>query len=140
MATKTGTFILILSFLGTACGGGGGGGGGSLEIVGSYTDDYGSTHEITADTWTMGGVGVFEIETWDNAERWLVAHNHVDNEFDPDKWSRMDWTFDGDDLYFCQVAFDAESAEQAQAATPADPDDLAMGCGGTFPWSKLSPG
>lgn len=108
-----------------------------LAIAGSYTDDFGGTHEITDTVWTMDGVGVFNISQYDNDGMWLVAQNDSSNAFSPDLWSRMDWTVDGTDLYFCQTVFDAPTEQDAIDATPAAANDLAAGCGG-FPWSQLS--
>jgi hypothetical protein len=128
--------IAILAPISSACGGEAPDRG--LEIVGSYVDDFGGDHDITDDTWTMSGVGVFHIDSYDNEAGFLVAQNDADNDFAPDKWSRMDWTTAGDDLFFCQIAFDAETREDALANEDADRDSLAMGCAG-FGWTKLAP-
>lgn len=111
---------------------------GSLEIMGSYVDEFDGTHEITAETWTMSQVGVFHIAEFDNAATFLVAQNDAGNEFDSEKWSRMDWTYDGQDLYFCQPAYNKDTQEEAMADESADRGDLQAGCSG-FPWSQLIP-
>lgn len=108
-----------------------------LAIVGAYTDSWGGTHDITDATWIMGSAS-FHIAQYDNAEMWVVAQNDAANEYNPSLWSRMDWTWSGADLYFCQSAFDAADEAAALAATPADASDLAAGCGG-FGWSQLIP-
>jgi hypothetical protein len=107
-----------------------------LEIVGTYADDFGGTHDITADTWTMNGVGVFHILSVDNDADWLVAQNDAANEFNPDLYSRMDWMESGGDLWFCQTAYDAatQADAEATAAAGSDPD---TGCGG-FSWTRLA--
>jgi len=142
MAMKARLLVLpAVLLLAMACGDGGsdeGSGDDMLEIVGSYTDDFDFSHEITASTWTMGGTGVFHIERFDNDGDTLVAQNDADNDYAPGLWSRMDWTFDGDDLYFCQFAYEAATQEDAEAADGADREDLDMGCGG-FVWSQLIP-
>jgi hypothetical protein len=107
------------------------------EIVGSYVDSFMGTHEVTADTWTMAGMGVFHIETWNNDADYLVAQNDTMNEFNPDLWSRMDWTEADGQLYFCQSVFDAETAEAAEMAEGADASDLTAGCAG-FEWTQLT--
>jgi len=125
--------------------GGAGGGGGSssgLAIVGTYLDNWDSTHEITDSTWTMGMAGtssVFHITIFSNADQYLIAQNDAANQYSPSLWSRFDWTQDQGILYYCQTAYDAAS-EQAALDTPrADVKDLAgKGCGG-FAWSKLTP-
>ncbi len=113
----------------------------SLEIVGVYTDDWGSTHEVTEESWTMTmgeDVSVFHITQWSNDEEFLVAQNDSSNAWNPDLWSRFDWTWSQEDLYFCQTEFGAESEEAAVTAAGADRSDLEAGCGG-FAWSRLNP-
>jgi hypothetical protein len=149
MFTATVRFVLraavvlpAFSCLVSACAGDGAdgdGGGDALEIVGDYTDDFGGTHEITADTWTIDGAGVFHVLDFDNDTDYLVAQNDADNTYSPDLFSRFEWVENGDGLYLCQSVFDAESESAAHDAAGADPDDLETGCGG-FPWSVLTPG
>jgi hypothetical protein len=107
----------------------------SLEIVGDYVDDFGGEHSISETEWT--NFGVFSIAEWDNEARFVLAQNHPDNEFNPELWSRFDWTWDGDQLFYCQSVFDGETIEDARSGG-ADADDLAAGCG-MFPWSTLTP-
>lgn len=112
-----------------------------LAIAGSYTDTWGTEHEIDEVTWTqrLGSHPelVFDMSDWSNAERWVVAQNGADNGYFPLAWSRFDWTDTGGRLWFCQSAYDAESSEAAHA-TPAasDADPETGGCGG-FPWTEL---
>ena len=107
-----------------------------LELIGDWVDDFGGTHSITAETWTMGD-SVFAITQFDNDASWLVAQNDANNPFNPDLWSRMDWSADGADYWFCQTVFDGADEAAALGATPADSSDLSAGCGG-FSWSLLT--
>ena len=107
-----------------------------LEIVGSYTDEYGDTHEITEDTWT-NAAGSFAIAEYKNEADWLVAQNDEANEFNPGLWSRFDWAWDGDTLYYCQSVYDAETIDDAVEGS-ADATDLMTGCGG-FAWTNMTP-
>lgn len=111
-----------------------------LEIIGDWVDDFGGTHVITSDTWTMGQSmsGVFHITHFHNDGNWLVAHNDPDNAFSPDLWSRFDWTHSGGELYNCQTVYDAATEADAMNATPADPADPATGGCQGFAWSKLT--
>jgi hypothetical protein len=109
----------------------------AAEIAGAYVDDFNGTHLIRDDVWVSGS-STYEAVEWSDAERYLVARNGSDNEYSPDLFSRFEWTYDGLDIYYCQVAFDAADADEALAADSADPDDLAAGCSG-FSWSLLSP-
>jgi hypothetical protein len=123
---------------------------GALEIIGDYHEDWGAEHHVTADDWTvvfpgLGDAGpttsVVHITSFDNAADYLVAQNDHDLSYNPDLWSRYDWTFEdlsdgGVDLYYCQIEYAAADEETAAANEGADPDDLGGGCG-AFPWSRL---
>ena len=112
----------------------------SLEIVGVYqsgSGEYITDHMISQTVWSQGAYGSYNVEAFFNTEGYLIAQNGSDNEYNPDKWSRFDWTKDGDDLYYCQSAYNAENIVDAFSTTPADSADLASGCGG-FPWSLLT--
>jgi hypothetical protein len=110
------------------------GDGMALAIVGSYADDFGDTHTISETEWT-NSAGSFAISQWDNDEMWLVAQNAETNMYNPGNWSRFDWAWDAEQLYYCQSVFDGATIDDALAGG-ADGSDLAMGCGG-FPWSRL---
>jgi hypothetical protein len=107
----------------------------ALAIAGTYTDEYGDTHMISETEWT-NAAGSFLVEQWSNDEMWLVAQNAETNEYSPGLWSRFDWAWDGDQLYYCQSVFDGATLEDALSGS-ADAGDFAMGCGG-FPWTKLN--
>lgn len=113
-----------------------------LEIVGTYTDAFGTSHEISDSAWIQTFPGYepmsFDISAWDNAERWVVARNGEDNAYDAGMWSRFDWSAGSDGhLYYCQSVFSAES-EQGATDAPAAGEDLDAGCGG-FSWTDLTP-
>ncbi len=117
-------------------------GQGPLEIIGAYADDFGTTHTITADLWTMdfgGDPATFDVLQYSNADDYLVAQNGAGNAFNPGLYSRFDWSSYQNELYFCQGTFDAASEAEAAAAESPDPSGpTAGGCGG-FPWSRLTP-
>jgi hypothetical protein len=105
-----------------------------LAIVGTYTDDFGDTHTIAETEWS-NSAGSFAISQWSNDEMWLVAQNAETNMYSPGLWSRFDWAWDAEQLYYCQSVFDGATIDDALAGS-ADAADLTMGCGG-FPWSQL---
>ncbi len=120
-------------------------GAAGLEIAGTWFEEFapgeGITHNIDETQWEQlasFGNATFHVDGYDNAERWLVAQGDASNEFYPELYSRFDWTWDGDALFYCTAVFDAATGEDAQSAPASDPDDLDMGCGG-FPWSALLP-
>jgi hypothetical protein len=119
---------------------------GALEIVGEYADDWGGTHVVTADAWTSefpgaGDAGtttsVAHITAYDNGADFLVAQNDAEAAYDPNLWARYDWTYSGDELYYCQIEFAAADEETAASNAGADHADLAAGCGG-FGWTHLT--
>ncbi len=116
--------------------------GAELEIVGAYSDNYGGSHDIANDAWTQefdGATLSFEILSYDNAADYLVAQNADSNEFNPSLFSKFEWTMVDDSLWYCQTAFGAETAEDAENTAPADNSDLeGAGCGG-FAWTELYP-
>ncbi len=111
--------------------------GDGLEIVGDYVDDYTTEHSITEEQWSFAG-SIFEIVEYDNEQMYVLAQNDEANMFNPGQWSRFDWTWDGDQLYYCQSVYDGMSIDDARNGS-ANPGDLEAGCG-TFPWSMLIPG
>ncbi len=113
----------------------------TLEIAGTYGDDFGGTHEITQTTWTTSGYGtsIFHIAVYDNNRDFLAAQNDGGNEWSPGLFSRFDWNSVQNVLYFCQTVFSAETLAEAEAADITDRSDPANGGCGGFPWSKLSP-
>jgi hypothetical protein len=107
-----------------------------LAIAGNYVDDFATDHSISEDEWSTGDFH-FAIVEYDNDEMYVIAQNAETNMFNPGLWSRFDWTWDGDQLYYCQSVFDGAAIEDARADS-GDASDLAMGCQG-FPWSLLTP-
>ncbi len=115
---------------------------GPLEIIGVYADDYGTTHTITADVWTMDFGGepyTFDVLQYDNAADYLVAQNGAGNGFNPGLYSRFDWATYQDEFYICQGTYDAASEAEAAAAEAPDPTDPTTGGCGGFSWSRLTP-
>jgi hypothetical protein len=106
----------------------------ALAIVGTYSDDFGDTHTISETEWT-NAAGSFAISQYSNDEMWLVAQNAETNMYNPSQWSRFDWTWDAEQLYYCQSVYDGLTIEDALGGS-ADATDLMMGCGG-FAWSLL---
>jgi len=113
----------------------------TLSISGSYSDEYNTSHVISAELWTITyeGMepGLFHITKIDEELSYLIAQNDAQNDYAPEAWSRFDWLVNGEELWYCQSAYEAASAEEAEASV-ADPSDPSMsGCGG-FPWTLLS--
>ena len=114
----------------------GDGDGDGLEIVGDYVDDYMSEHSIDETEWLNAGSRYAVVE-WDNDAGYVLAQNDEANEYNPGLYSRFDWTWDGEQLYYCQSVYDGPDLDAARSGG-ADASDLATGCG-MFPWSSLTP-
>ncbi len=108
-----------------------------LEIIGAWVDDWGTSHDIAQDSWTMGD-DLFHISQLDNQADYLVAQNDAANAYNPELWSRFDWTWHEGELYYCQIAYDAADEASAAGNEDADRADLDAGCAG-FSWSRLTP-
>ena len=102
-----------------------------IAIQGYWVDEWGTNQTIDSDSWNSGTITQF-----DNSAMWAVAENGEDS-FNPGLWSKYDWTWDSEELYYCQSTFAAESEADALSANSANSSDLDAGCGG-FPWSQMS--
>lgn len=114
----------------------------AVSITGAWVDNFGTEHDITADTWVQSspmGDSTYAILSVDNAAMTLIAENDAGNSFAPGKFSRFDWTEADGTLYYCQTAFDADSADAAANTPDPDPSDPAMGGCSMFTWSALAP-
>ena len=107
-----------------------------LAFIGSWEDNYGTLLDVTeSDIIDNYGNG-FSIDSYSNEEQYVIAQNGSDNTYNPDLWSKFEWTTANDELYYCQIAYDAADAETAMDAT-ADANDVEAGCNG-FGWSILT--
>ena len=121
----------------------------ALDLVGSYTDSWGTTHEIDGDGWEQvsswsndGGVvtdsSKFVRLHHSNKQRWLIAQNDEDNSWNAGLFSRFDWTEVEGQTYFCQTTYDSATAKEALEAAAADAEDPANGGCGFSTWSALT--
>jgi hypothetical protein len=141
--------ILLVSAIFVACGdddgNGSDNGNGGVEIAGRFTSAF-STETIDDDTWTQdfgSGDTVYAVVEFDNADNVVILQNPSDADFNPDLFSRVVYTQPASDgsFFYCFVVFDAATADDARnsTATADDTDPATTGCGGTFPWTQLTP-
>ena len=101
-----------------------------------------TSHVITAETWTQTYMdtapSIFHIRSVNNEAKYLIAENDAMNAYAPSLWSRMDWIYVNNELWYCQGQYEAESAEAAEAAGAPDSTDPATSGCGMSPWSKLT--
>ena len=102
----------------------------AISIEGEWIDEWNSSQVIDSDSWNSN-----TITHYDNDEMWAVAENGADS-FNPGLWSKYDWTWNSEELYYCQSTFAAETEADALSADSANATDLDTGCGG-FPWSQM---
>ncbi|HWP05218.1 MAG TPA: hypothetical protein VNN72_05725 [Polyangiaceae bacterium] len=114
-----------------------------IEVSGDWENTLFQEEDAIDDAaWSMtNGVGTdmvtttdFVITSFDNATNTVILE-------DPSgKFNRWQWTdVDGDAFYYCMVAFNLDSAEDAENSTETadDSDPENSGCGG-FSWTKLT--
>ena len=129
----------------------------AFKYIGTYTDAFGGEQIIADESWTSGSF-LFHVSQYNNDESWLIAQNDSELRsqycsdwnyytqedceaagstwFDlADKWSRFDIADSDGSLYYCQSAYDAETEDDALAAS-ADASDIGAGCNG-FGWSEI---
>ncbi len=107
-----------------------------LAIIGNYEDNWGGFQSITNTLWSSDSFS-FDISQYNNELHTIIAQNSENNEYNPELWSKFQWTYDfHNNLFYCQVAFEAATEDDAIATEPANPEDLGTGCGG-FSWTML---
>lgn len=113
-----------------------------IDIIGAYLDAFDTPHRIDAAGWSQGPAETASLTRFtavDNTTRTAIGQNDAAHPFAPDAWSRFDYSFTVDQLWYCQSAFDAPDEATARATpAPDDADPATGGCGG-FAWSALTP-
>ena len=109
----------------------------TIEIVGEWSDSFGGMPTISATKWAADTIVEF-----DNTKNIAIVQAAADDMFNPNKFSRYVWTDlkDGS-FYYCTEVFGKDTAALAKS-DPATSDATAPdagGCGGAFPWTKMSP-
>lgn len=110
------------------------------DFLGAWTDDYGSTHEVSDSLWVQHGTQRYEIVRWDSAGAFAIARNAASNKSDGGRFTRIDWLrLEGMAPYtwaFCLTTWDAPTADSALRTPPARRGSPRTGCGG-FPFTRL---
>ena len=109
-------------------------------LRGDFVDDYGNRFTITHGEWMQAPHGRFRIVKWATAARYLIAQNDSANTHAPGRWTRIDWvTLDSMapwEWAFCLSAYEAPSADSAEATRVAKPGTPRTGCNG-YPYSRM---
>lgn len=111
-------------------------------LLGEFVDDYDIRYIVGRDSWVQLPSTRFKVLRWDTARQYIIAKNDAANPADGGLYSRIDWLpLDGYAPYtwaFCYTAYDAISAEAAEAIEPPDRTTPRSGCNG-FPFSRMAP-
>ena len=111
-----------------------------LAPLGDFIDDYGEEYKITPREWLQRPHGRLLVARWEVGGSHLIALNDSSNQYDPGKWSRIDWIkLDGMapwEWAYCLSAYNAPTPDSAEATHLARPDTPRTGCNG-HPYTRL---
>jgi hypothetical protein len=109
-------------------------------VLGEFEDDHGITYAISQALWFQQPRSRFHVVRWNAREQYLIARNDNGNPGESGRWTRIDWApLSGMAPYtwaFCLSAYDAATADLAEAARTARRDSLRIGCNG-YPFSRM---
>lgn len=113
----------------------------NFSLVGSFTDNWSSSHSFSNTLWTTGGC-TNAIIYYDNTNGFFLYQQQADagcwaaNNY---KFGKVFWAVDSaSKLYYCQLMYDKSSYLDVANSTakPTYTNPSATGCGG-FSWTQL---
>ena len=111
-------------------------------LLGSFIDDYGGRHTISASEWKQGDDD-YRIVRWNSDARYLIAENSSEGPASLGRWTRIDWVrLQGMPQYtwaFCFSAFQMKTAAAAESSVVAKSDVPRSGCNG-YPFTRMRVG
>jgi hypothetical protein len=109
-------------------------------LLGEFVDDYGSRYTVSTTEWFHHPAITYRIVTWNLDKQYAIAQNAPTNFRSAGLWTRIDWMrLEGMEPYewaFCLSAYEAQTAEAAEATEIARRDTPKSGCNG-FPFSRM---
>jgi len=140
---NTATFLFVALIAGCATSPLGKSNAPDPQVVGAFTDDYNTTHTITATEWRHGTRARYHVVKWNASGQYLIARNDSTNPGDAGLWTRIDWLrLEGMPPWtwgYCMTAYNAPSADSAEATRIANRAAPRTGCNG-FPFTRMRPG
>jgi hypothetical protein len=110
------------------------------SMLGDFEDDYRNRFVITRGSWTQMPHGKLRVVKWVPSHSYLIAQNDSGNPHAPGLWTRIDWvTLDSMAPWswaFCLSAYEAPTADSAEATRVARPGTPRTGCNG-YPYSRM---
>jgi len=110
------------------------------EVLGTFEDDYGSTHHVSASAWRHGTHSTYKIQTWHTDSQYFIARNASSNRSGGGLYTRIDWMSLRDmapyTMAFCLSAYEANTPAEAEATRVANRSTPKTGCN-RFPFSRL---
>ncbi len=118
-----------------------------IEIAGLWQSNFGGNERLTDATWTTP-FGAASVVKFDNDKRVLFAQNAKDDQYNPSKFSKLQWTapkqsavggFQVWTTHYCIVDFGLDSLALAEQSTKTANDGAPekSGCAG-FAWTTLT--
>jgi len=110
------------------------------EILGNWTDNFGTTYVINNTTLTLASMSVTDIfHIQMQGENFVICQNDASNNYNPNLYSKFLITnLSANEFYLCQSFYDSPSQISIENATdPSDLNDLTSGCGG-FSWAQVT--
>lgn len=111
-----------------------------IEIAGTWLDNFGAVQIVGEKSWDTG-FGIVAIVDYDNKKNRAYTQSPPDDPYTANLFSKVVWTEPkADQFWFCIVDYGKATLALAQAssATADDKDPDKTGCGGAFPWTKMT--
>ena len=109
-------------------------------VLGSFVDDYGGHHTISASEWKQGDDDRYRIVRWNADAHYLIAENNSTGPASLGRFTRIDWMrLENMAPYgwaFCFSAYEMKTAAAAESSMVAKPQTPRNGCNG-YPFTRM---
>jgi hypothetical protein len=109
-------------------------------VLGSFVDDYGGRHTISASEWKQGDDDRYRIVRWNSDAQYLIGENNSTGPASLGRWTRIDWVrLDARPPYtwaFCFSAYEMKTAAAAESSMVAKGETPRNGCNG-YPFTRM---